>query len=51
MTPNGLQKRLIDLYFDARTLEEEQGVNILFWPLAFCAGSTPATLRMSDTRR
>lgn len=30
MTPNGLQKRLMDLYFDARTLEEEQGVNILF---------------------
>ncbi|MFP3544387.1 DUF3320 domain-containing protein [Rhizobium sp. SIMBA_035] len=30
MTPNGLQKRLLDLYFDARTLEEEQGVNILF---------------------
>jgi very-short-patch-repair endonuclease len=30
MTPNGLQKRLLDLYFDARTLEEEQGVNILY---------------------
>jgi very-short-patch-repair endonuclease len=30
MTPNALQKRLLDLYFDARTLEEEQGVNILF---------------------
>jgi len=30
MTPNALQKRLMDLYFDARTLEEEQGVNILF---------------------
>ena len=25
MTPNALQKRLLDLYFDARTLEEEQG--------------------------
>lgn len=33
MTPNGLQKRLLDLYFDARTLEEEQGVNILFLAL------------------
>lgn len=30
LTPNALQKRLLDLYFDARTLEEEQGVNILF---------------------
>lgn len=30
MTPAGLQKRLLDLYYDARTLEEEQGVNILF---------------------
>ena len=30
MTPKGLQKRLLDLYHDARTLEEEQGVNILF---------------------
>jgi hypothetical protein len=29
LTPKGLQKRLLDLYFDARTLEEEQGVNIL----------------------
>lgn len=30
MTPTGLQRRLLDLYYDARTLEEEQGVNILF---------------------
>ncbi|RUY93073.1 DUF4011 domain-containing protein, partial [Mesorhizobium sp. M7A.F.Ca.CA.001.12.2.1] len=30
MTPTGLQRRLLDLYHDARTLEEEQGVNILF---------------------
>jgi len=30
LTPAGLQKRLLDLYSDARTLEEEQGVNILF---------------------
>ncbi|MCO6178042.1 DUF3320 domain-containing protein [Ciceribacter sp. RN22] len=30
MTPNALQKRLLDLHFDARTLEEEQGVNILY---------------------
>ncbi|MBZ7925036.1 DUF3320 domain-containing protein [Ensifer adhaerens] len=33
MTPSALQKRLLDLYFDARTLEEEQGVNILFMGL------------------
>ena len=33
LTPKGLQKRLFDLYFDARTLEEEQGVNILFLAL------------------
>ena len=30
LTSNGLQKKLLDLYYDARTLEEEQGVNILF---------------------
>ncbi|HEX8572871.1 MAG TPA: DUF3320 domain-containing protein [Allosphingosinicella sp.] len=33
LTPAGLQKRLLDLYYDARTLEEEQGVNILFLTL------------------
>ncbi len=33
MTPKGLQKRLLDLHHDARTLEEEQGVNILFLAL------------------
>ncbi|ROP81072.1 AAA domain-containing protein [Stella humosa] len=33
LTSAGLQKRLLDLYFDARTLEEEQGVNILFLAL------------------
>ena len=33
LTPKGLQKRLLDLYFDARTLEEEQGVNILYLTL------------------
>jgi very-short-patch-repair endonuclease len=32
-TPKGLQKRLLELYYDARTLEEEQGVNILFLAL------------------
>ena len=33
ITPKGLQSRLLDLYYDARTLEEEQGVNILFLAL------------------
>lgn len=33
LTPAGLQKRLLDMYYDARTLEEEQGVNILFLAL------------------
>ncbi len=33
LTPAGLQKRLLNLYIDARTLEEEQGVNILFLAL------------------
>lgn len=33
LTPKGLQKRLLELYFDARTLEEEQGVNILYLTL------------------
>ncbi|TCV08992.1 AAA domain-containing protein [Samsonia erythrinae] len=33
LTPQGLQKRLLDLYHDSRTLEEEQGVNILYLTL------------------
>lgn len=33
LTAKGLQKRLLDMYLDARTLEEEQGVNILFLAL------------------
>ncbi|MEC3950151.1 DUF3320 domain-containing protein [Sphingobium sp. HWE2-09] len=33
LTPKGLQKRLLDLFYDARTLEEEQGVNILYLTL------------------
>ena len=33
LTPKGLQKRLLELYFAARTLEEEQGVNILYLTL------------------
>ncbi|MCH7888849.1 MAG: DUF3320 domain-containing protein [Proteobacteria bacterium] len=33
MTPEGLQKRLLQLYYDARTAYEEQGVNILYLAL------------------
>jgi hypothetical protein len=33
LTPSGLQKRLLELYMDARTLEDEQGVNILYLAL------------------
>lgn len=33
MTSKGLQKRLLDLYGDAQTLEEEQGVNVLYLAL------------------
>lgn len=33
LTAQGLQRRLLELYFDARTLEEEQGVNILYLTL------------------
>lgn len=35
MTSAGLQKRLLDLYIDARTLQEEQGVNILYLPIGY----------------
>lgn len=33
LTPKGLQQRLLDLYHDSKTLEEEQGANILFLAL------------------
>jgi very-short-patch-repair endonuclease len=33
LTAEALQKRLLDLWYDARTLEEEQGVNILYLAL------------------
>ncbi len=33
LTPEGLQKRLLDLYLDVKTLQEEQGVNILYLAL------------------
>lgn len=33
LSPEGLQRRLLDLYRDARTIIEEQGVNILYLAL------------------
>lgn len=42
LTPQGLQKRLLELYFDARTLEEEQGVNILYLTLGTLKWVDPA---------
>ncbi|ENA0612256.1 DUF3320 domain-containing protein [Enterobacter bugandensis] len=42
LTPKGLQTRLLDLYHDARTLEEEQGANILFLALGTLKWIDPA---------
>lgn len=35
MTSDGLQKRLLSLFYEGQTLEEEQGVNVLFLALGF----------------
>lgn len=35
LTPEGLQKRLLSMFREAQTLEEEQGVNALFLALGF----------------
>jgi very-short-patch-repair endonuclease len=35
LTPEGMQTRLLKLYRDARTFEEEQGVNILYLAIGF----------------
>ena len=43
MTPKGLQKRLMDLHLDARTLEEEQGTNILFLVLGTLKWTDPGS--------
>ncbi len=48
LTATGLQKKLLDLYYDARTLEEEQGVNILFLAvgtLKWIDPNNPAAIR------
>ncbi|UXU76622.1 MULTISPECIES: DUF4011 domain-containing protein [unclassified Paracoccus (in: a-proteobacteria)] len=41
LTPEGLQKRLLDLYYDARTLEDEQGVNVLYLTLGALRWTDP----------
>lgn len=43
MTSSGLQKRLVDLYIDAKTIEEEQGVNILFLAIGYLRWRAPKT--------
>ncbi|MEZ0472670.1 DUF3320 domain-containing protein [Luteimonas salinilitoris] len=43
MTSAGLQKRLLDLYIDSKTLEEEQGVNVLFLAVGFLKWRAPTT--------
>ena len=43
MTSTGLQKRLLDLYIDSKTLEEEQGVNVLFLAVGFLKWRAPTT--------
>jgi very-short-patch-repair endonuclease len=35
LTPEGLQKRLTAIYYEAREVEEEQGVNVLYLALGF----------------
>ncbi|MCG5045364.1 DUF3320 domain-containing protein [Enterobacteriaceae bacterium 155047] len=42
LTPKGLQSRLLDLYHDSKTLEEEQGANILFLALGTLKWIDPA---------
>jgi len=42
LTSEGLQKRLLNLYYEARTLEEEQGVNILFLALGMLKWIDPS---------
>jgi very-short-patch-repair endonuclease len=41
LTSAGLQKRLSDLYLDARTLEEEQGVNSLYLAVGYLRWQAP----------
>ncbi|WP_223495536.1 DUF3320 domain-containing protein [Stenotrophomonas indicatrix] len=43
LTPTGLQKRLLDLYVDARTLQEEQGINVLYLGIGHLKWRAPTT--------
>lgn len=43
MTSSGLQKRLVDLFIDAKTVEEEQGVNILYLAIGYLRWRAPKT--------
>lgn len=43
LTPTGLQKRLLDLYIDARTLQEEQGINVLYLAIGYLKWRNPST--------
>ncbi|CAD0319838.1 DUF3320 domain-containing protein [Xanthomonas hortorum pv. cynarae] len=45
LTPTGLQKRLLDLYADARTLQEEQGVNVLYLAVGYLRWRATSTLQ------
>jgi hypothetical protein len=48
LTPEGLQKKLLSLYFEGQTIEEEQGVNVLYLALGFLEWREA---RSSDTAR
>lgn len=43
LTSTGLQKRLLDLYTDARTLQEEQGINVLYLAIGYLRWRAPST--------
>jgi very-short-patch-repair endonuclease len=45
LTSKGLQKRLLNMYVDAKTLEEEQGVNILFLALGTLKWTDPTNAK------
>lgn len=42
LTPTGLQKRLLDLHIDARTLQEEQGINVLYLAIGYLKWRAPS---------
>lgn len=46
LTPTGLQKRLLDLYIDARTLQEEQGINVLYLAIGYLKWRAPGAAKV-----